>query len=634
MTRNSSFTLLFFSVLVAGFVTTEYPGNALGLLYLMGLMFLAAFFQQELFGKKLPAFDRLIARKFYTSEEVFFRGSTFQVEDREAKEDLYLGQSYNWKKQIAVRGAFGILIIVFGLLIYETKNFKFSATAFVQLICILSLVPTSSLSHRLVTLGLSLLAICFGIMRGNGEPGFLHIVYLILFLLTCFEYPHSQTSVGPRRSHDFLPVLKGAGIFILLFATFNHLIPRNKDLVDMLATKKTVRVDASSLPLGAPAAGSVGRIGGDGGVGSGSGESNGHSNGSGNGIGIGIGKLNLSSGDIAKLKEQGLLNQVGNANIKMNSIAKTNEGTLRVNVDSWPKELSQSMTAASTAGEKLDRGNIQKKAPTDPTTTDSNSSAASDSDSNRDAHLDHPSDSETDSYSNPTAKIIDPKDSKLLRGTGNFNLTPDDLNKLQEQRSGPVGSHGPGHTPGVYGGQAASLEGAKAGFPRAENLSKNTSEFKTAEVPKKVLPDLNLKAIVKYLKIFFMALGFLYLVSFLIKPKAFKDKPTLSAQDRAALIKELKHLETLQLSVRDRVIRKYHLFLKVMEASHNKREDYLPPAEFSDELKVKFPLHQSNFSVLTQTFSDTLYGGHDVGHERYSSYESAFKKVARSFLKV
>jgi hypothetical protein len=105
------------------------------------------------------------------------------------------------------------------------------------------------------------------------------------------------------------------------------------------------------------------------------------------------------------------------------------------------------------------------------------------------------------------------------------------------------------------------------------------------------------------------------------------SKALMNAKAREELLRRFRALEAERLSPRDEIIKKYHIFLEIMATYNVPKEIWVPPTEFSLQLKVRFQMFFKEIHGLTEIFSNTYYGSHNVNADVLNAYRSHFVRI-------
>lgn len=129
---------------------------------------------------------------------------------------------------------------------------------------------------------------------------------------------------------------------------------------------------------------------------------------------------------------------------------------------------------------------------------------------------------------------------------------------------------------------------------------------------------------------------FMLFTKFAEKPRE-ETKPAgrLNRDEKRALMTELKAMQERPLSPAEEVVRRYHLFLKMMELVQYPRSREITPIRFADDVVVRFPHLKKPVPFLSEIFCQVFYGKLEVNGETLKEFRDQFRLVFRQFgLKV
>ena len=158
-----------------------------------------------------------------------------------------------------------------------------------------------------------------------------------------------------------------------------------------------------------------------------------------------------------------------------------------------------------------------------------------------------------------------------------------------------------------------------------EKKEKEKKEKKPFEWPK--MPDL------KPLVIILAAALVYYFITSLYRKVNLKSNPKrkMTRQERNAMEEMLHHLDQQKLSVREEIIKKYHLFVDFMKLTDHPKRDFVSALNYYEELEPKYPQLKPEMEYMTYAFCDVLYGDKDLQNSELVEYR---KSVARLFHKL
>jgi hypothetical protein len=531
----NNFNSLFFGTLAFGFLVSE-SSNLLTLPILLTAMFVAAYIQNALFGKKALAFDRLIQKRESIDENpIFFRGSQYEPVSKEKRERRYLDLIINFQKQSSIRVGYFSIGIVAGFLILKNPQTSLNASTFIQIMAVLALIPITSQNHKLMPLILSFVAVTFGVVKSGATPGFFHFIYVFLFFLTLSKFPKVDTN---RKVSDVKAIFMLVSVLGCLYCLFNFLVPDSNIVQHKVSGSFFGSSSQNGLISGNSKSGS--RQGGPGGSQGTSGSGGRGKGGGSNGGGEGRSANGKSGGN----GQSGSENGGGSGREAAGHPSQSNGGSEKQN---------------------------------------------SSKESNQTQHGENP---------------------------------PSD----RSASSGDHGEQGDAEGHGGQGGQEnqgdQETQGGQSDQGVPEQAPGETTHF-------------DFQKLMRFLIFAVAGVAIILLLSHLSKLRAKKlvsDKKGLTPEAKQNFIRELRMIEAQKLSTKEKIIKKYHLFLKVMAEAHNPRETGFPPYDYAENLKVKFPSIDKSFSTLTSVFSDTLYGEKNIDGPQFEAYDKAFKNILRHFI--
>ena len=118
------------------------------------------------------------------------------------------------------------------------------------------------------------------------------------------------------------------------------------------------------------------------------------------------------------------------------------------------------------------------------------------------------------------------------------------------------------------------------------------------------------------------------------KPSPIAKHTQLTQEQRRKLRDEIRKLKQLTLSVEQEVIQTYHLSLKILSTFNFIKEEHLPAEDFSKSLSKTLPHIDSEFSYITRTFADALYGEKQIANKNLETFRQAFAHMLKYFREV
>lgn len=104
-----------------------------------------------------------------------------------------------------------------------------------------------------------------------------------------------------------------------------------------------------------------------------------------------------------------------------------------------------------------------------------------------------------------------------------------------------------------------------------------------------------------------------------------------SRKRRKALVRDIAKLERARLSAAEEIERRYALFLEIMAATGNPREEWLPATDFYRASSHKFRSLAGEIRDVNDTFCDWRYGNRLPGDGGLARFRSAFTRIAQWF---
>ncbi len=105
----------------------------------------------------------------------------------------------------------------------------------------------------------------------------------------------------------------------------------------------------------------------------------------------------------------------------------------------------------------------------------------------------------------------------------------------------------------------------------------------------------------------------------------------LSKRQRERLQTILQQIRAKGLSAHDEVIETYNALMAVFQAGEHRREEWLPPEEFSIQIARAIPALRRPFEDVTMRFSRTLYGEKSVGEDDLLLFRENVARILKFF---
>lgn len=176
--------------------------------------------------------------------------------------------------------------------------------------------------------------------------------------------------------------------------------------------------------------------------------------------------------------------------------------------------------------------------------------------------------------------------------------------------------------------------GAKSLAPSSPRQASNTDrESRLKELEKKIeLPMEITKGVLVVVGIIF---GLLMLAKYFFKPSDDPEKEIrvqqISKKQRERLRTILQQIHAKGLSAQDEVIETYNALMTVFQVGEHRREEWLPPEEFSIQIGRSLPSLKTSFDEVTMRFSRTLYGEKPVSDLELSTYRDGVTRILKFF---
>ena len=177
------------------------------------------------------------------------------------------------------------------------------------------------------------------------------------------------------------------------------------------------------------------------------------------------------------------------------------------------------------------------------------------------------------------------------------------------------------------------------GDPNETKPNADVSEKPPKPKPKQFLSESQIEKIIKLVKIFLflaVAAGILLFLSKVFSKadptKTKEQKRKRTKKERKALQVEWSNIDRKSLSPEEEITEKYNFFLKVMKGAPMPYSTDLPPTDYSRMLGQEYPQVNTKMENVTELFTHSYYGGHEVSKNQLRHFRSDIKTLMRSFI--
>lgn len=211
------------------------------------------------------------------------------------------------------------------------------------------------------------------------------------------------------------------------------------------------------------------------------------------------------------------------------------------------------------------------------------------------------------------------------------------------------GSTSPGEGPPGQGRPSGSPSGAESPTAKASSQETNQKtnqktnsenrtppkdrESRLKELEKKI--ELPMEITKGVLVIVGLVVALLMLAKYFSSGKEDPEKEIkvqqISKKQRERLQTILQQIHAKGLSAHDEVIETYNALMAVFQAGEHRREEWLPPEEFSNQIARALPSLRKPFDEITGRFSRTLYGKKSVSESELMAYRENVMRILKFF---
>ena len=183
--------------------------------------------------------------------------------------------------------------------------------------------------------------------------------------------------------------------------------------------------------------------------------------------------------------------------------------------------------------------------------------------------------------------------------------------------------------------QAQPAQGDSLSKPTPLNSHKSESGSERSTQPTPQLPNLDAQRLEHLIKMIACIALALIVLHFITKIGKRIDQSKKVAREerkrRRAIAQELARLRNAKIPLHEEIERRYALFLEMMAASGNPRQEWLPAIDFSLDIRRQLPKISQDVLTITETFCDWRYGQKLPTERQADQFRKSFSRLSEWF---
>jgi hypothetical protein len=576
------------------------------------------------------------------SQKIYFKGSELDTFEHEDRERDFLSLVAGPKREIFYRLAYILVACVYGVLMSKEPRAQFTLSSAVQLLAAFSLIPICSLSHFVLPLVISAIAVIISVMKSAGSmdamPIFGLVVWLCLLVVTISIHRalvrNVSTLIEPRKAFEFETKqgFLATGVILSLVLFFHWIIPDRLEapkIPDEALIEVAEKLNTAAAKW-AP-------------------------------------RKSTTSTEASHGSESEKPPGSDSEEVLQNLEQKLSDQDKRL-----LRHMKEQKSLKSLAGEPgAEKGSQLGQLPETkggneaamPSGTQSSEADTRDMKEKLRKIGEQSASSQMTEKKSDGQKMTDAQKAELEGAlkeeleTAKKDMTAEEIKEIVENQAAKEGSPsgadaGAGTAAGAkeasgekgsssIPGQPENLKGevAQKADQKAEQRPDDKPPDKPPEKPpEKLLTEDQIKMLVRLFKFVLamcvVGLFLKILLPYTQKPKApEEDKPQrASKQKRSLIYRQLQDLAKIKLSPQEEVIKKYQIFLETMDSVELGKHPSLPPTHYLADLVKDLPSLRQDFETITYAFCDVLYGEKKPEPERLRDYRNSVDRVLGQFL--